>query len=281
MDPRMAAAPIRRMQLQATTPYYDDYDFDPLDTSLAYMGGKTRAMTLPPHMHMSYDPVYPMHPHCACGSHHGIGCSGSSKSKDSSSNSSKGEKDEKLDFKTKDLFIRSKLYSVRASYLAEAPKFEAELTKLMDKKKEDIIPSRILTLLLNYINKEDYTNDNVLDEVTLHVVCTTVNCRSAAEFALERLKRYTKEGNEIGSKEMVQIVVMVLMSEKVDNGLKEWLKNHFKGAGNEKLGAMRQLALAGCKDWLKVVDQKPEVENRLMVLLDFRVKDDEAGYRIF
>jgi hypothetical protein len=78
----------------------------------------------------------------------------------------------------------------------------------------------------------------------------------------------------------VQIVVMVLMSEKVDGGLKEWLKKHLKGGGKEELGRRRQNALGGCKDWEKMMDKKPEVGMRLMVLLDLRSKDDDGEYRI-
>ncbi|EPE33014.1 hypothetical protein GLAREA_06026 [Glarea lozoyensis ATCC 20868] len=271
LDPRIAAGPLRRMPLQQRTPYYYDEDLDPLDPSLAYMG-KPRSVPHP-HMHMPYDPYHAYHPPCSCGSHHSNSCSSSKLSSSSSSSS-------KSDLKTKDLFIRSKIYSVRASYLAESPKFEAELTKLMDKKKEDQIPSRIISLLINYINKESYSNDNVLDEVTLHVVCTTVNCKSAAEYALERLKRFTKEGHEIPVEELCQICVAIFCSEKVEEKLKEWLKTHMKGAGNEALGRRRQALLGGCKKWVELMDKKPEVGTRLEVLLDLRVKDDEGGYRI-
>ena len=271
LDPRMAVGPLRRMPLQARNPYYDDYD-DPLDPPLGYMG-KPRAMSHP-HMHMPFEPVYPYHQHCGCGTHHHSSCNGS-KSNDSLSSSSS-----KSDLKTKDLFIRSKVYSVRASYLAEAPKFEAELTKLMDKKKEDVIPSRIIRLLIDYINKESYKNDNILDEVTLHVVCTTVNCRSAAEFALERLKKFSKEGNEIPAHDMAQICVIIFCSEKVEDKLKEWLKAHLKGTGDKKLGLGRQDLLGNSKAWNELMDKKPEVGTRLLVLLDIRVKDDEGEFRI-
>ncbi|CAG8955397.1 hypothetical protein HYFRA_00014230, partial [Hymenoscyphus fraxineus] len=91
----------------------------------------------------------------------------------SSSGSGSGKSKPEYDFKTKDIFIRGKVYAIRASYLAESPKFEAELMKYVDKKKEELVPRKVVEMLIRYVNEEVYENSSFVDEVT---VCVLAGC---------------------------------------------------------------------------------------------------------
>ena len=141
IDPRISA-PIRRMPLPNRGPYYDDYDYDlrnDIAGGLVPLGGyvKPRAMSHPL-VHLPYDPLFQSLLHqasCGCGNHGHCTCGGGGGGDEKSG---KGEGKSACVFKTKDIAVRGKMYSIRASYLCEAPKFESELVKFFDKKKEDV-----------------------------------------------------------------------------------------------------------------------------------------------
>lgn len=223
IDPRqLAMGPLRRMPVQHSmsvpVPYFEEYNMGPpvMGCGGHECGGmKPRAMSHPQVFPHVYEMPYPPHAHGNCGCFfpgaHGNGNSGSnsnsgsgsgsgsgggssskgsgggSKEKDSSSGGSGSKSD--FDFKTKDIIVRGKVYTVRASYLSEAPKFEADLVKFVDKKKEDVVPARVVAMLVSYINVESYKNTSFLDEVTLNIVASNVGAKSVGEYSLGRLKK--------------------------------------------------------------------------------------------
>ncbi|KAG9232157.1 hypothetical protein BJ875DRAFT_486364 [Amylocarpus encephaloides] len=314
VDPRMAVGPLRRMPPQRSTPFYEDYG----TPSSSGSGGncnmymKPRAMSYP-HVHPHYhEPMYPSYPQMSC-SNHGPSNSCSSNNLNSNSNSNSNNKSNNntptnlnanpdakstankdatspsggsLSFLTKNITLRGKIYSLRSSYLLESPKFEAELQKLADKKKESIIPTAVFVHLISYINSETYCNTKVIDEVTLNIVCSTLGCKSCGDFSLGQLNKWAKGGEgEVGSwEEMVGICVLVLCSEKVEEKLKEWLKGYLKGEGGKDGGkgkvGERVVGLLGSRAWADTMGGRPEVETRLLVLLGLRGKEEEGEYRI-
>ncbi|KAF4634544.1 hypothetical protein G7Y89_g3567 [Cudoniella acicularis] len=254
--------PTRRMPL-SRPPYYDDHAHYSHPHSQPYdcCSGQKYSRPLPQHSHHHHELTYP----CCSGS----SSSSKEKEKDSSSSSSSNSNNKSdFDFKTKDISVRGKVYTVRASYLSEAPKFEADLVKYMDKKKEEVLPSRVLEMLISFINRETYKNNSPLDEVTLNILAHNVGAKSVVEYSLGRLKM-----DEVGTQEMTDIVAAILCSDKVAEGLKEWLKKHL---GDRE----REWKLMGSRSWTGLVFDHPEVEARLQVLLGIRRKEEEGDYRI-
>jgi hypothetical protein len=182
------------------------------------------------------------------------------------SSSSKSE----FDFKTKDITIRGKARAVRASYLTEAPKFEADLVKYLDKKKEDVVPDRVIGMLVDFINCEDYKNSNVLDEVTLNILAHNVGAKSAVDYSLSRLK---KLDIDVGIQDLTNIVGTIMMCSKVDAGLKAWLKKYLQ---NEE----RLYRLSCSIPWANLIMSRPEIEMETMRLLGRLREPEDEGFRM-
>jgi len=161
---------------------------------------------------------------------------------------------EEFDFKTKDITIRGKARPIRASYLAEASKFEADLTKYLEKKKEDAVPDRVIDMLFSYINRESYTNTNLFDEVTLNILAHNVGAKSVVAYSLDRLKKYD---GDVGLQELTYIIASIVMSGKVDSGLKEWLKKYLKNDDR-----VNHLFYSG--PWRSILLDRPEMHTETL-----------------
>jgi hypothetical protein len=159
---------------------------------------------------------------------------------------------------------------VRASYLTEAPKFEADLLKYLEKKKDDIVPDHVIDMLISFINTEDYSNNSPLDEVTLNILASNVGAKSAVDFSLGRLKRVT---NELRTQELTSIVGTVVMSSKVDKGLKEWLKKLLMNVDTH-------YRLTNNHYWQSLIMNRPEVETEMMRLTGQLPEAEDEGFRL-
>jgi hypothetical protein len=184
------------------------------------------------------------------------------------SSNSNSKKD--FDFKTKDITIRGKARAVRASYLAEAGKFEGDLVKFMEKKKEEDVPDRVIDMLISYINREEYSNNNPLDEVTLNILSSNVGAKSAVDYSLGRFKTFQ---GEIEDEILSHITGMVLLSSKVDDGLRKWLKKHL-------LDRDRVLHLERSRAFNEMLQEKPELAPEIERLLGWRHDQDPSLLRI-
>jgi len=158
------------------------------------------------------------------------------------------------DFETKDVTIRGKAHKIRCSYLAEAPKFEGDLVKYMEKKKERDVPDRVVDMLISFINREGYSNDNALDEVTVCILASSVGAKSALQHSLANLKKLECEIDD--GKELVYIIGCILLSNKVDDGLIDWLKTFL----TERLPDGHTSPIYNCLEFEALVWQHPEVE---------------------
>ena len=184
----------------------------------------------------------------------GNGCN--SRSKDSS-------------IKTKDVVIRGKAKKLRASYLAENSKFEGDLTKYMEKKKEKDVPDRVVDMLVSFLNEEHYSNTSMVDEVTLNVLASNVGCKSLVAHTLSRLKDC-----EIGSyMEIADVSPTIILSSKVDDGLKSWLVDILK----HNKTAERMHAAGYFKD---VEETHPEVLIAMDKMLGNRSKNEDEWMRV-
>jgi hypothetical protein len=131
-----------------------------------------------------------------------------------------------FDFKTKDVTVRGKARAVRASYLLEATKFESELTKYMEKKKEDQVPDRVVDMLISFINREEYSNNDILDEVKLNILASNVGAKSTVEYSLARLKKIDiLDGCRQDGHILCGVLTLITQSGKVDDGLRKWLED--------------------------------------------------------
>lgn len=153
--------------------------------------------------------------------HHAFGCGCRSSCGQALNSSSKGD----FDFKTKDVTIRGKARAIKASYLTDTGKFEADLTKYMEKKSEEEIPDRIVDMLISFINRDRYENNSLVDEVKLNILASNVGAKSAVDYSLSRLK---ESGLNEGSDNICKIISLITMSGKVDGGLKKWLEKELK-----------------------------------------------------
>jgi hypothetical protein len=196
--------------------------------------------------------------------HHGHGCACRRSCSESSNSNSKKD----FDFKTKDVTIRGKARAVRSSYLTEAGKFEGDLVKFMDKKKEEDVPDRVVDMLISFINREEYANDNVLDEVTLNIVASNVGAKSAGDYSLARLKKY--EG-DIHANDLCHIIKLITQSSKVDDGLKKWLVKYLNTDD-------RVWRLQWSEPFERLRETRPEVVADLERMLELRPTAKD-GYR--
>ncbi|APA10940.1 hypothetical protein sscle_07g057100 [Sclerotinia sclerotiorum 1980 UF-70] len=202
--------------------------------------------------------------------------SGGSKEKSSSSGGSSsggGSNKKEYGFPTKDIVIRGKTYACRKSFLADQGKFEDSLVKMMEKKKEDEIPTTVLDSLFSCINEEVVLSTaSAHDLVTLNVLASSLGVKSVMEKSLAQLKKQCSD-NIVSGSTLTGIVVTVMMSAKVDEGLREWLKKYIKGWGLWE-------ELQGFAMYIRCVEDHPEIHTGLLELLGLRRKADGEGYRI-
>jgi hypothetical protein len=188
----------------------------------------------------------------------------------SSSNSDSKSKD----LKTKDIVVRGKTFKVRKSFLTEAHKFEGDIVKLLDKKSEEAFPNYVVELLVEFINEETCSAKSMLDLVSLGVLASSLNVRSAIEYSLSQIKKHEYARGGIDTAELADICVAVLLSEKVDGKLIEWLKKHLK-AGD------RWRDMVESTYWSRMIQRRPEIELQVGQLVGAFPKDErEDGLRI-
>lgn len=276
IEPRLALAPIRRFSSGPDPLYYNSYERERERDEDCDC--RTRGIGLSGHHHNLGFPR-----DCNCGSNsspHGHSHSGHSHHRGDSHNklfsedSHRGSnctKASDFDFPTKDIAVRGKTYSVRGTYLAEASKFEADLQKYVDKKSKKILSDRIIEMLISFINREWYSNDIALDEVTMNVLCTNVTAKSAFEYSLKRLQKYD---GEIDPYEMSEICALILCSDKVDDKLKDWLKKYMCKVPD------RIVELDRSQKWMELNEELPEVRARLLELMGLKPPVDDETYRI-
>ena len=192
--------------------------------------------------------------------------SSSSSCCDSAANSnSKSE----FDFKVKDVTVRGKARSVRASYLLEATKFESDLVKYMDKKKEDDVPDKVVDMLISWINRENYSNKDPFDEVTLNILASNVGCKSILEHSLGRLKKMERD---IEPDEWVRIIGTVYLGNKVDDGLKKWVCKFFKESRRWEI-------LIEQYEYKIMRQERPEVHRDFFTGMGLMPEPDDNGLR--
>ncbi|KAK0125481.1 hypothetical protein ONS95_000511 [Cadophora gregata] len=193
-------------------------------------------------------------------------CSSSSSCCDSGTNSnSKSD----FKFKVKDVTVRGKARSVRASYLLEATKFESDLVKYMDKKKEDDVPDKVVDMLISWINRENYSNNDPFDEVTLNILASNVGCKSVLDHSLGRLKKMEKD---ITEEEWAKIIGTVYVSSKVDDGVKKWMCKYLKEGH-------RWERVAYHYTYRTMVEERPEVHTEFLRGLGILAQPDDKGLR--
>ena len=215
-------------------------------------------------MQPPYDPYAP-YPYYADPRYQSSSSSSSSCCDSAANSNSKSD----FEFKVKDVTVRGKARSVRASYLLEATKFESDLVKYMDKKKEDDVPEKVVDMLISWINRENYSNKDPFDEVTLNILASNVGCKSILEHSLGRLKMMEKD---IGGQEIVKIIGTIYLSSKVDDGLKKWLVKFLKQDGLWR-------DLVGYGGYLDMARERPEVDAELMRALGLMQQPDDKGLR--
>ena len=170
------------------------------------------------------------------------------------------------DFKTKDITVRGKSYAVRKSFLADSNKFEADLIKYVDKKKEEQLPSNVVGMLIQFINEEDCSYKTVLDLVLLNVLASSLGCKSVVEHSLRDLKKIDHD-NRVAGDELTNICVAVMLSGKVDSGLEEWLKKFLRSDGKAEY-------LHRSYHYRAVLESHPQLNVKLLELLGEKPKQD-------
>lgn len=174
---------------------------------------------------------------------------------------------------TKDILVRNNARVIRASYLTESPKFEADLSKYLDKKNKDDVPDHVVDLLLDFINLDNYENNDPVDEVTLNILATNVGAKSVVERSLERIKAQLKDLHSLNVAEAAKITAMILLTTKVDKGLSSWLEKVMK----KDIRLTDELYCS--KDFMKLVEGRPELELEFMRLVGSLPEANDEGYR--
>ncbi|TAQ90633.1 hypothetical protein B7494_g1041 [Chlorociboria aeruginascens] len=160
------------------------------------------------------------------------------------------------DLETKDVVIRGVSYRMRKTFLTESAKFESDLVKYMEKKKEEQIPTSVIHLLIDFINMEGTDPASMIDLVTLHTLASNLGSKSVMEYALSQIKKM--EGSRLDDKELAEILLSILMSPKADDSLKEWLKKYL---AKDDMAVANRIHMTSI--WRKMVDENPELEDRL------------------
>jgi len=192
------------------------------------------------------------------------GCGGKSESK---------TRKERYDFKTKDITVRGKSYSVRASFLAESSKFESDIVKFVDKKTEDNVPSHVVQMLIDFINAEQCSGTTILEYVQLNILASSLGAKSAIEYSLTELQKGISDDYLMRPKELTNICVAVLMSSRVDSGLESWLKKFLQHDH-------RAERLSVTIDFQNILDDHPELYTKLGELLERKKKADDGALPI-
>ena len=172
-----------------------------------------------------------------------------------------------------DIVVRDKARIIRSSYLHENPKFVADLNKYIDKKDEDTIPDKVVDLLINFINTDSYENSDIVDEVTLCILASSVGAKSVVDKSLERLK-ILKGVSDIAPHEAAQMTPMILTGGSVDKGLMGWLK---KVLGNDDRLLGEEMYRT--REFQKVLSDKPEIDLAVRRLLEFTEEPKDGSYR--
>lgn len=144
---------------------------------------------------------------------------------------------------------------------------------MMEKKKEDEIPPAVLDCLFSCINEEQVlASASAHDLVTLNVLASSLGVKSVMEKSLAQLKKQCAD-NIVSGSTLTGIVVTVMMSSKVDDALREWLKKYIKGWGLWE--ELQSFAM-----YIRCVEDHPEIHTGLLELLGLRRKADGEGWRI-
>lgn len=139
---------------------------------------------------------------------------------------SRQQGDKSTGVKTKDVAIRGKNYPIRQSFLSDNEKFEATIVKTADKKSSEALPEKIIQLMVDFINDEEYINANLADEVHLYIFAAMCNVKSLMKHSIERMKD-DRTFDPVARGEVVDICCMVCVPPESDDKLKEWLKKTF------------------------------------------------------
>ncbi|KAF8852638.1 hypothetical protein BDZ45DRAFT_678233 [Acephala macrosclerotiorum] len=153
-----------------------------------------------------------LHYQCFRDPHSHLGCD----------NSCDAKHKDNFPFKTKDVTIRGKAFSFRASYLVEVPKLEKEFVSFMEKKSQEEVPDRVVNMLVSFVNLENYRNDDPLDEITLNILASNVGAKSVVEHSMDQVKKLEKNVN---LDNIVDIICTVMESSGVIDRLTDWLKD--------------------------------------------------------
>lgn len=141
--------------------------------------------------------------------------------------------------------------------------------KYVDKKKDWEVPDSVLKLLESFINTDEYNTCSVVDEVTLNILASKLGAKSVMEYSLKSLeKNYPVSGQDL-----VFVTMTIMLSSKVDDGLKEWLKKQLKYD-------MRYEHLGNNTHWQIATGKHPEVITRVMELLGLIEKQENEIFRI-
>jgi hypothetical protein len=193
------------------------------------------------------------------------GCSSCHECSGTSSNSKfKGDSS----YKTKDITIRGKSYSVRKSFLENCGKFESDIGKFLDKRKDEVVPDRIVKLLIDCINEESCEAQTLHELVGMNILASNVGAKSAVEYSLRELHSKWRGNYDLKGEELAQICASILLSGKVESGLEDWLKKILK---HEEI--MQLLQYSGrCLD---LFHRHPDVKTKLEILLGLFPEEDE------
>ncbi|CZR57239.1 uncharacterized protein PAC_07129 [Phialocephala subalpina] len=183
---------------------------------------------------------------------------------------------DKFPFKTKDVTIRGKAFSFRASYLVEVPKLEKELVSFMEKKTQEEVPDRVVNMLVSFINRERYVNDDPLDEVTLNILASNVGAKSVVEHSMDQLKKLEKN---IDVTNIVDIICTIMESSGVIDKLTDWLKDILcEESGCQLRFIWEVMDLPEYNK--KIYRPNPGLHFRLEVMTGLRVEPDKPKTRV-
>ncbi|KAL3423202.1 hypothetical protein PVAG01_04949 [Phlyctema vagabunda] len=125
----------------------------------------------------------------------------------------------------KDVCVRGVYYGVRRSYMAENAQFEEKLVRYMDTKRESEVPDFMVDMLIKCVNDDSYTCTNILDDVTLYLLASSVGAASVKETAAAHIQAFDLATTRVWPEDLIMVTVTVLCSDKTDDLLREWLKN--------------------------------------------------------
>ena len=188
-------------------------------------------------------------------------------------NGSHSDSKKEYPLKTKDISVRGKTYAVRKSFLADSGKFESDLGKYMDKKKEEEVPDHVVQILIDFINTEECNPKSLLDLVTMNILASILGVKSAVDYSLTLIKKFADADRNISGSDLTDICGITMLSGKVDDGLKGWLKK-FLTSHN------RFYLLERYPTYAERVANHPELHTRLEEMLGLRDRQNDEGFRI-